>query len=178
MIQFLEGNQIYLRPLTIADANQIYLRWLNDSEVTRGLASGYFPTTQEELVNYVSGTLKDSNTVFFALCLKENNFHIGNVKVDRIDWMARTCELGLIIGESSARGRGFGYEAMLLVIDYIFQELNLNKITLAVFENNPGALKLYEKLGFQVEGRFINHVFKEGRLWDKIYLSLFNPNKS
>ena len=68
MIQFLEGNQIYLRPLTIADANQIYLRWLNDSEVTRGLASGYFPTTQEELVNYVSGTLKDSNTVFFALC--------------------------------------------------------------------------------------------------------------
>jgi ribosomal-protein-alanine N-acetyltransferase len=177
MIKFLEGRQVYLRPLTIEDASDIYLKWLNDPEVTRGLASGYFPTTQQELINYVNGALRDQNTVFFALCEKESNLHIGNVKVDRIDWIAQTCELGLIIGEESARGRGIGFESMNLVIQYIFDELNLNKITLAVFENNPGALKLYEKLGFQVEGRFVNHVFKEGRLWDKIYLSLFNPKK-
>jgi len=177
MIKFLEGNQVYLRPLTVDDANDIYLKWLNDLEVTRGLASGYFPITQQELVNYVSGALRDQNTVFFALCEKDTNRHIGNLKVDRIDWMARTCELGLIIGEESARGRGLGFESMNLVIQYIFAELNLNKITLAVFENNPGAMKLYQKLGFQVEGRFVNHVFKEGRLWDKIYLSLFKSEK-
>lgn len=177
MIKFLEGTQVYLRPLTLEDASDIYLKWLNDAEVTRGLASGYFPTTQQELINYVNGALRDQNTVFFALCEKESNLHIGNVKVDRIDWVAQTCEIGLIIGESSARGRGLGFETMNLVIQYIFEELNLNKITLAVFENNPGALKLYEKLGFQVEGRFVKHVFKEGRLWDKIYLSLFNPKK-
>ncbi len=177
MIKFLEGNQVYLRPLTIEDANEIYLKWLNNAEVTRGLASGYFPITQQELINYVNGALGDQNTIFFALCEKESNRHIGNVKVDRIDWMARNCELGLIIGEDSARGRGLGFESMNLVIQYIFEDLNLNKITLAVFENNPSALKLYEKLGFQVEGRFVNHVFKEGRLWDKIYLSLFNSKK-
>jgi RimJ/RimL family protein N-acetyltransferase len=70
-----------------------------------------------------------------------------------------------------------GLEAMKLVINFVFDDLNLNKITLAVFQNNPGALKLYERLDFQIEGRFVNHVFKEGRLWDKIYLSLFNPKK-
>lgn len=177
MIKFLDGEQVYLRPLSIQDANDIYLKWLNDSEVTRGLASGYFPTTQHELIAYISSSLKDQNTIFFALCEKESNGHIGNVKVDRIDWVAQTCELGLIIGEESARGRGLGFETMNLVIGYIFQELNLNKITLAVFENNPGALRLYEKLGFQIEGRFVDHVFKEGKLWDKIYLSLFNPKK-
>lgn len=177
MTKFLEGKQIYLRPLKIEDANEIYLNWLNDSAVTRGLASGYFPTTQEELIDYVKGAVKSRDVVFLALCDNETNRHIGNVKIDRIDWVAKTCELGLIIGEESSRGRGLGSETMGLVIQYIFQELNLNKITLAVFENNPRALKLYEKLGFHVEGRFVNHVFKEGRLWDKIYLSLFNPRK-
>jgi RimJ/RimL family protein N-acetyltransferase len=177
MIKFLEGENVYLRPLTIEDANDIYLKWLNDPEVTRGLASGYFPTTQQELINYVKGALRDQNTVFFALCEKNTNAHIGNVKVDRIDWIAQTCELGLIIGEASARGRGLGVETMQLVINYVFDDLNLNKITLAVFQNNPGAMKLYKKLDFQIEGTFVNQVFKEGRLWDKIYLSLFNPQK-
>jgi RimJ/RimL family protein N-acetyltransferase len=177
MIKFLDGNQIYLRPLTEEDASDIYLKWLNDPAVSRGLASGYFPTTMQDLVHYVNVALSDQNTIFFAICEKESNAHIGNLKVDRIDWMARTCELGLIIGEESARGRGLGFESMQLVIEHVFNELNLNKITLAVFENNPSALKLYQKLGFQVEGRFVKHVFKEGQLWDKIYLSLFNPKK-
>lgn len=175
MTKFLQGDRITLRPLQLADANDIYLKWINDEEVTRGMASGYFPTTQEQLNAYVSGTLKDEHTVFLAMC-DETGRHVGNVKIDRIDWFARTCEIGIIIGEADARGKGFGKEAMRLCIDYIFRDLNLNKITLAVFENNPAALKLYQNLGFQQEGRFVKHVFKEGKLWDKFYLSLFNPN--
>jgi RimJ/RimL family protein N-acetyltransferase len=149
MIKFLEGNQVYLRPLTIEDANEIYLKWLNNAEVTRGLASGYFPITQQELINYVNGALGDQNTIFFALCEKESNRHIGNVKVDRIDWMARNCELGLIIGEDAARGRGLGFESMNLVIQYIFEDLNLNndrdlvQILEKKFQNR--ALKIHSK---------------------------------
>lgn len=175
MTKFLQGERLTLRPLKLADASDIYLKWINDPEVTRGMASGYFPTTQEQLTSYVTGALKDEHTVFLAVC-EGNDRHIGNVKIDRIDWFARTCEIGIIIGEADARGKGYGKEAMQLCIDYIFQDLNLNKITLAVFENNPAALKLYQNLGFQQEGRFVKHVFKEGQLWDKFYLSLFNPN--
>jgi RimJ/RimL family protein N-acetyltransferase len=174
---FLTGNGIYLRPIERSDVGQNYLNWINDSAVTRGMASGYFPTSLAQLEAYVNSVLTDEHTLFFALCLEENNRHIGNVKVDRIDWIAGTCELGIIIGEEDARGRGYGKEAMKVLIQYIFQDLNLRKISLAVFENNTAAKHLYESLGFIEEGRFVKHVFKEGKLWDKFYLALFNPNQ-
>jgi RimJ/RimL family protein N-acetyltransferase len=173
---FLKGDYINLRPLHLNDANERYLKWINDPEVTRGMATGYFPTSAEQLTDYVKGSLNDKNTIFLAMC-DVNDEHVGNVKLDRIDWIAGTCELGIIIGEASARGKGYGREAMNLLIDFAFNELNLRKISLAVFENNPHAKHLYESLGFKQEGVFVKHVFKEGRLWDKYYYALFNPNQ-
>jgi RimJ/RimL family protein N-acetyltransferase len=172
---FLNGAHIYLRPLHLEDANEVYLSWINDPAVTRGMAAGYFPTTITQLQAYVQNTLQDSNTIFFALCSQDNE-HIGNVKLDRIDWVAGTCELGIIIGDERYRGKGLGKEAMLLLIQYAFNDLNLRKISLAVFENNQHAKKLYESLGFQLEGTFVKHIFKEGRLWDKYFYALFNTN--
>ena len=173
---FLKGDVIHLRPLQLEDANDVYLKWINDPEVTRGMATGYFPTTIEQLKAYISGTLNDANTIFLAMCDAEGK-HIGNLKIDRIDWIAGTCELGVIIGEESARGKGYGKAAMKLIIQHAFNELNLRKISLAVFENNPAAQHLYESLGFELEGTFKNHVFKEGKLWNKYYYALFNPNQ-
>ncbi|MBX7050601.1 MAG: GNAT family N-acetyltransferase [Flavobacteriales bacterium] len=173
MSRFLEGEKIYLRALTQSDANEEYLSWLNDEETTRGLASGVFPSSIEALKKFVEGISARKDVVMFAICDKKNGQHIGNIKLDNFDWVSRTCELGILIGNKSYWGKGIGFEVCQLTIQYAFQDLNIRKVVLAVYENNPAAVKLYEKLGFQHEGRLRKQVFEGGQYFDKLYMGIF-----
>ncbi len=167
----LKGNTIYLRPLRVEDANETYLSWLQDKEVMSGIAtSGY---TLENLKEYVIEKTGSANVHFFAICNSENNEHIGNIKLDFHDQRANVSELGLLIGNKNYWGKGVGSEACQLVLKYGFETLGLRKIYLAVYENNPRAIRLYEKLGFKVEGRLRKHVCVDDAYFDKYLMGIF-----
>lgn len=173
MIRFLEGEKIYLRALSVNDVSDAYLSWLNDEETTRGLASGVFPSTLEELRKYVEAAVNNKNVIIFAVCDKITDEHIGNIKLDQFDWVSRTCELGLLIGNKNYWGKGIGYETCFQTLRYAFTDLNIRKVSLAVYENNPAAIGLYKKLGFVEEGRLRKHVFEGGAYYDKFYMGIF-----
>lgn len=176
MAQFIRGQKTYLRNIELSDVNETYLSWLNDLETTKGLLAGRFPSSLVQLQSYVENAITDNNTVMFAICNKENDQHIGNIKLDNFDWVGRTCELGVLIGDQNSWGKGIGTEVCEMVINYAFDHLNLRKILLAVYSNNPGAIKLYEKLGFKQEGRFIDHLYAEGKYIDKIFMGIFKES--
>jgi [ribosomal protein S5]-alanine N-acetyltransferase len=173
MIRFLEGKKIYLRAISLSDVTEEYLSWLNDEETTRGLASGVFPSTIEELQRFVEGVVSNKNIVMFAICDHSDDKHIGNIKLDNFDWVSRTCELGLLIGNKNYWGKGIGSEVCRLTLEYAFSDLNIRKVSLAVYENNPAAIRLYEKLGFVTEGQLRKHVFEGGTYYDKFYMGIF-----
>jgi RimJ/RimL family protein N-acetyltransferase len=173
MIRFLEGSQIYLRAITMNDVTDNYLSWLNDEETTRGLASGVFPSNIEELRRFVETAISNRNVVMLAICDSKSNEHIGNIKLDNFDWVGRTCELGLLIGNKQYWGKGIGYEACKLTLEYAFTDLNIRKVSLAVYENNPAAIRLYDKLGFKKEGQLRSHIFEGGKYFDKLYMGIF-----
>ena len=173
MNRFLEGNTIYLRAIEINDASERYLEWLNDEEVTRGLASGVYPSTIEDLRKYIQQITSSKNAVMFAVCDKANDIHIGNIKLDNFDWVNRTCDLGLLLGDRSYWGKGIGTEVMRLTLSYAFGQLNIRKVLLAVYANNPGAINLYEKVGFKNEGCLRAQVFVKGEYIDKHYMGIF-----
>jgi [ribosomal protein S5]-alanine N-acetyltransferase len=173
MIRFLEGEKIYLRAIELRDANEDYLSWLNDDETTRGLASGVFPSSIEELKSYVDSAIKTKNVIMLAICDRTNDLHIGNIKLDHFDWVSRTCELGLLIGNKAYWGKGIGHEVCTLTLQYAFDDLNVRRVMLAVYENNPAAIRLYEKLGFQHEGCLRKHVFEGGEYYNKLYMGIF-----
>lgn len=173
MIQFISGQRVYLRAISVDDATEEYLSWLNDEETTKGLASGLYPSTIEELKTFISGIVGNKRAVMFAICDIENNVHIGNIKLDNFDWVSRTCELGLLIGNKNYWGKGIGYEVCKLAIEYAFNDLNIRKVLLAVYENNPAAIALYTKLGFVREGALRKHIFEGGHYYDKILMGLF-----
>lgn len=167
----LKADKIFLRPITLDDVNLNYLAWLHDNEVMQGIAtSGY---TLENLRSYVNERLVNPDIAFFAICSNETNEHIGNVKIDFHDAKANVSELGLLIGNKNFWGKGVGYEACKLIIDYGFNKMNLRKIYLAVYENNPNAKKLYERLGFKLEGVLRKHVMANGELCDKYLMGIF-----
>ena len=167
----LKGNTIYLRPITLQDVNDNYLSWLYDVEVMSGIAtSGY---TLDNLKVYVEERINKSSVAFFAICSNGTNEHIGNVKIDFHDAKANVSELGLLIGNKSYWGKGIGFEACQLAIDYGFNKMQLRKIYLAVYENNLNAKKLYEKLGFKLEGTLRKHILANGELCDKYLMGIF-----
>ncbi len=173
MSRFLEGENIYLRALSLNDVTEEYLSWLNDEETTRGLASGVFPSSIDELLRFVESVVNNKNVVMFAVCDNTNDRHIGNIKLDQFDWVSRTCELGLLIGDKTYWGRGIGTEVCKLALNYAFTDLNIRKVTLAVYENNPSAIRVYEKLGFIREGQLRKHIFEGGTYFDKFYMGIF-----
>lgn len=173
MIKFIEGQRVFLRALMSDDVSERYLSWLNDEETTKGLASGVFPSTLAELRAFVERTTSNRNTVMLAICEQSSGVHIGNIKLDQLDWVSRTCELGILIGDKNYWGKGYGYEVCSLVLNYAFEDLNIRKVSLAVYANNPAAIKLYQKLGFQEEGRLRQHIFEGGEYHDKFFMGLF-----
>ena len=170
---FLGNDKIYLRPISIDDASTRYLSWINSKEVTKGMLTGKIPTNLEQLKRYLESVSNDKNSVMLAICEKNNDLHIGNVKLDQFDWVGHTAMFGIMIGDKDFWGKGIGTMVCELVGEYAFNTLNLRKLTLSVYDNNPAAVGLYEKSGFVQEGRLRKHVFADGVYYDKIYMSKF-----
>jgi ribosomal-protein-alanine N-acetyltransferase len=167
----LQGNTIHLKPLSINEVNTTYLSWLQDPEVMTGIeTSGY---TLENLKQYVTVQLGNSNVHFFAIWSNDTNQHIGNIKFEIVDRKAKVSDLGLLIGNKNYWGKGVGSEACKLGITYLFEQLGLRKIYLAVYENNPSAKKLYENAGFKLEGTLRKHVLVNNEYYDKYLMGLF-----
>lgn len=170
---FLSGEKVFLRALSLEDATSEYLSWINDPEITRGMVTGIYPSDIDSLKSYIKTTTADKNTVIFAICDKLTGQHIGNIKLDRFDFISQTCELGLMIGNPDYHGKGIGKEVCLLVTNYAFDRLNLRKISLTVYGNNPAAIRLYKNIGFVEEGCLKAHVYIQGAYVDKYWMSLF-----
>ena len=98
-----QSDDIYLRNIQLSDVNNVYLNWLNDEEVMRGIVtSGY---NLDNLESYVKNKLSQENTYFYAIILKSNNQHIGNIKLDFHDSNSNVSELGILIGEKNYWGK-------------------------------------------------------------------------
>ncbi len=169
----LSGERIYLRPITMANATTEYVDWLNDAEVTKGLLATGSKATLDSVKEYIAARVDDDNTLMLAIYDGATDKHIGNIKVDNFEHGAQTCELGIMIGDKDYWGIGIGKEVILLVLDHIFNVLDMRKVLLAVYANNPGAIKLYENLGFEEEGVFKEHVRVGDDLVDKLFMSIF-----
>ena len=169
----LTEDRIYLQPISLREVSERYVSWLNDAETNKGLLAHAQAATLDSVRAYVEARITDPNTVMFAVFNKENNEHIGNVKLDQFDRLAHTCEIGILIGEKSQWGKGIATEVMRAALKHAFNQLNIRKVLLAVYANNPAAIHLYEKLGFVHEGCLKEHVYAEGQFIDKHLMSLF-----
>jgi len=169
---FLQGQKVYLRALESRDLEGPYLEWLHDPTVTRFMQAGLFPTPPDSLHHYVQNTAQASDAVMLAIVEKRTEDHIGNIKLSPIQWVHRRGEMGIMIGDKKYWGRGYGLNAVSLVLEYAFTRLNLNKITLGVEEGNKPAMKLYQRLGFKIEGLQRKQWFREGRYRDNVLMGL------
>ncbi|MEO6845644.1 MAG: GNAT family protein [Chthoniobacterales bacterium] len=171
-LNFLESERLILRPLVVADTKGDYAKWLNDPEVCAENSHAVFPATLPALRDYVAKISVSRSDVVLAMELKKGRKHIGNISLQNINWVNRGAELAILIGAKSCWGKGYGLEAVTLMVDYGFQKLGLHRIYCGTFAGNKGMSCVAKKLGFVEEGRRRDSVFKEGKYQDVIEYGL------
>lgn len=169
---FIEGERIYLREVRLSDVNENYYRWLNDPEVNQYLETRYTPQSIENIRRYVEGMDGKADEIFLAICLKDNDEHIGNIKLGRINWIHRFADISLLIGEKSYWGKGIATEAIVVLSRFAFSDLNLHKVRAGCYSKNVGSAKAFVKAGFSKEGVLRKQWLSGGEFQDEILLGL------
>jgi ribosomal-protein-alanine N-acetyltransferase len=135
-----------------SDSFHAYLSWVRDENLNRFIQGVNKNTSLEDLHRYVEGKNESPNSLLLGIYHRETSNHVGNLKLEPIVF-GEVATLGILIGEASWRGLGVGFEVIQRVIDYSFDEFQLNRIQLGVNPSNLPAVRLYEKLGFKTENK-------------------------
>jgi len=161
------GERLRLRAVERGDIPH-FQAWLNDPEVTHGLAL-YLPLStldEEKWLERISQ--EDPHEKPLAIEIKDGDGWrlVGNCRLFHIEWTNRCAELGIFIGDKAAWNQGYGSEAVRLLLRHGFETLNLNRIFLRVYSTNPRAIRAYEKAGFVQEGCLRQAVYRCGQYAD------------
>ena len=165
---FLKGNLVYMRALEKKDAEGNYFQWLNDEEVCRYNSHAVFPNTEAGMNAFLDSQHTAKDRIVLAIVTNRENLHIGNISLQNIDWISKTAEFAILLGEKEFWGKGYSTEASLLMCDYGFTKLNMHRIYCGTSEKNIGMQKLASKMKMQQEGVRRSALFKNGEYHDII----------
>ena len=167
------GDRIRLVAIEKEDL-PLFVKWLNDPEVRDGLAL-YLPMSMAQEENWFDEMLKrDPNTQPLSIEVRQGDewVKIGNMGFFDFDHRARKAEVGIMIGNKDFWNQGYGTEAMTLLLKHGFETLNLHRIMLQVYEDNPRAIRCYEKVGYVHEGRLRQARYHNGRYYDVLNMGM------
>lgn len=167
---FLIGDTIYLRPLEHEDASLIQ-PWVNDPDVSRFLLV-HLPMNKQVEERFIDAMSRSENDIVLVIVRIQDDVPVGLTGFHQIQQKNRNAVFGINIGDKECWGQGYGTEATGLMMQFAFDKLNLNRITLHVFEFNDRAHHVYKKLGFQEEGVLRQDHYCEGQYWDTIIMGM------
>ncbi len=169
-----ESPRLRLHVMEEHDATEQYASWINDPEVHRFL--GTKSTTIDELKDYIQQRDLKEDALFFGVFLKEDGTHIGTVKLEPIREVEGHATIAVMIGDKATWGKGYAGEAMQILIDWCFTELNLDEVRLGVIAKNTAAIRVYEKLGFTETKREMGAVKYGDEVHDQVWMTLKRPS--
>lgn len=172
-MSILYSERIRLRAVEREDIKQFH-EWLNDPQVTRGLAL-YLPLSMADEESWFNSLAhRNPHEKPFSIEIKKGKHWalIGNCGFHSIEDINRCGEVGIVIGDKNEWNKGYGAEAMTLLQRHGFETLNLNRVYLRVYADNVRAVRSYERAGFTLEGRLREAVYKHGKYEDVLVMSV------
>jgi RimJ/RimL family protein N-acetyltransferase len=166
------GKLVRLAPSTRDDA-EVFARWSQDADYLRNLDTDYArPYSAESYIERFNPGHESPNSVVFHLRTLEDDRLIGFAALHSIEWNNQAGLLAIGIGEPDYRGRGYGTDALRLLLRYAFEELNLYRVGLDVIANNARAIHAYERAGFKQEGVQRDAVLRDGQRYGRIVMGI------
>jgi RimJ/RimL family protein N-acetyltransferase len=170
----MEGKLVRLRSIERSDIEPI-MKWVGDEEVTNFLGGEMLlgPLSRIAEEKFIEHAAEPSpNSRLFVIETLADCRYLGSTDLHNISWVNRNAEAGIVIGEKSSWGKGYGTDAMRVLLRYAFDKLNLNRVSLRVFDYNPRAIASYERCGFKREGVLRQDKFLGGKYHDTIAMGI------
>ena len=170
----LEGSLVTLRR-HVPDNLRAFERWYSDPDVARLTRYQDGPMRRDEIERFFTARVVGPDSLALAVHIRESGRLIGTCAFSQLDGDNGSALYHITIGEKDSWGHGYGTEATQLMLRHAFGALNLHRVALSVFEFNERAIRSYVRCGFIVEGRSREAIWREGRWWDEITMSILEP---
>ncbi|PWM79666.1 MAG: hypothetical protein DBY32_02035 [Phascolarctobacterium sp.] len=162
------GRKVILRAIEEEDL-ELFRNMLNSPELENLIVPWYLPISQKDQCEWFKNTKNNLNHIRYVIALKENDKAIGTIGLFNIDWKnGYVYGTGIRIFENNYRKQGIGYDSLMTLLKYAFEELRLNRIDFEALANNNASINLYLKAGFKREGLKRKMIYKNGQFNDVV----------
>jgi len=167
----ISGSRINLRPWRKEDID-LFIKWFNDPEVTIYIGNAFPNLTREAEEHLYEEHGKEKDRTMYVIELKDTGQAIGNCSLFDIDLKNRSGEIGIVIGEKDYWSKGYGREAINLLLQVGFDGYGLNRIQLRYGDFNRRGENCYRAVGFKEEGRLRQAWYVKGEYYDEVMTSI------
>ena len=172
-VVFLKGRKVNLRPICKETDMEIALRGANDPELRKFVINS-FPISREAEADWYDRNSKQRPDEFVLAIETKEGQYLGNIGANHIDWINRVATTGTFIFQKDCLGKGYGTEAKMLLLNYLFKTLNLRKICSKAKSFNKRSVNYSLKCGYKIEGVKKKQFFHNGKYHDEIMLAVFS----
>ncbi|MBC7572831.1 MAG: GNAT family N-acetyltransferase [Herminiimonas sp.] len=166
------GKKLTLRAIELRDLPLLH-QWANDPVTQDGIGELHFPSSMDFHQAWFDGLKNDRLNHRFVVDVPDVGI-IGISSIVNIDWRNSHAWHGLVLGDASHRGKGYGIDAIMATMRFAFDELNLERLDGSMIEYNEHSIATYcgRHLGWKEEGRKRNYFFRKGRFWDQVVVGI------
>jgi RimJ/RimL family protein N-acetyltransferase len=173
--EILTGSRVVLRRHTTENL-EAFRRWYSDPEIARLARYQEAPMRSEEIERFFTARVVGPDALAMAIHEPGSDRLVGTSAFSQLDGENGSALYHITIGEKDVWGRGYGTEATRLMLDHAFRSLGLHRVALFVFEFNERAIRTYRRCGFVIEGRSRESIYRDGRWWDELAMSVLESD--
>lgn len=170
------NSDFKLRKPELDDVNDLF-EIKNDDETKKTLVGFSASFSKQDILNWIEYHNKQNNEILFVIEHTPSRKVIGHIGLYNIDYRARKCSCGILIGNKSFRRKGLGYLCLKALVDFGFDNLNLNRIEADFLQDNIASLSIYKKIGFKIEGKQRQAQYKLGMYYDLVLMALLRDER-
>ncbi|MFQ3190182.1 MAG: ribosomal-protein-alanine N-acetyltransferase [Paraglaciecola sp.] len=168
---------VYLQAICEQDTSDEYVQWLNDPLVNQYLETRFYSQNLQTVLDFIRTTTANPNEHLFAIRLKDNNQHVGNIKIGGINERHNIADVSLFIGDKNSWGKGIASQAIQLISRYSFEQLGLRKLCAGAYKPNIGSTKAFLNSGYSHDAVLTNHFTFNNQPCDLVQVCLFSHQK-
>ena len=174
VLKSLHGQKVELRPFAEADVTPDYISWLNDPRVTRFSNQRFRQHDEASSLAYLA-TFTGTDNLFLIIRNSSDDRAIGTMTA-YINRNHQTADVGLLVGEPSSWGRGYGQDAWNTLCDWLLKIVEIRKLTAGTAAGNTGMLRIMESFGMEYEATRFGQELIDGAPHDLLYYAKFSAD--